>query len=143
MFRATELESGWLTSSALFRFILLSAARTGLFRWQMEFFLRIWRGLYSGLRSARSWTNYHLVGMSRSFSRIWHQRYVFWGTYALYVQRSYIYEQPVKVVSSMGQQSVGKSFSLNHFLDTSFAGSAMRTTGIVASCSLCDYVQLC
>jgi hypothetical protein len=38
--------------------------------------------------------------------------------------------QPVKVVSSMGQQSVGKSFSLNHLLDTSFAGSAMRTTGI-------------
>jgi hypothetical protein len=41
--------------------------------------------------------------------------------------------QPVKVVSSMGQQSVGKSFSLNHLLDTSFAGSAMRTTGIVAT----------
>lgn len=33
----------------------------------------------------------------------------------------------------MGQQSVGKSFALNHLLDTSFAGSAMRTTGIVAS----------
>ena len=28
----------------------------------------------------------------------------------------------------MGEQSVGKSFSLNHFVDTSFAGSAMRTT---------------
>jgi hypothetical protein len=41
--------------------------------------------------------------------------------------------QPVKVVSSMGQQSVGKSFSLNHLLDTSFAGSAMRTTGIVSA----------
>src|SRR5712675_1228017 len=41
--------------------------------------------------------------------------------------------QPVKVVSSMGQQSVGKSFSLNHFLDTSFAGSAMRTTGMFIS----------
>jgi len=36
--------------------------------------------------------------------------------------------QPVKVVSSMGEQSVGKSFALNHFVDTSFAGSAMRTT---------------
>jgi hypothetical protein len=36
--------------------------------------------------------------------------------------------QPVKVVSSMGEQSVGKSFSLNHLVDTSFAGSAMRTT---------------
>jgi hypothetical protein len=39
--------------------------------------------------------------------------------------------QPVKVVSSMGQQSVGKSYSLNHLLDTSYAGSAMRTTGMV------------
>ena len=36
--------------------------------------------------------------------------------------------QPVKVVSSMGEQSVGKSFALNHLVDTSFAGSAMRTT---------------
>lgn len=36
--------------------------------------------------------------------------------------------QPVKVVSSMGEQSVGKSYALNHFLDTSFAGSAMRCT---------------
>jgi Root hair defective 3 GTP-binding protein (RHD3) len=34
----------------------------------------------------------------------------------------------VKVVSSMGEQSVGKSFALNHLVDTSFAGSAMRTT---------------
>ena len=29
----------------------------------------------------------------------------------------------------MGEQSVGKSFALNHFVDTSFAGSAMGTTG--------------
>ena len=28
----------------------------------------------------------------------------------------------------MGEQSVGKSYALNHFLDTSFAGSAMRCT---------------
>ena len=33
----------------------------------------------------------------------------------------------------MGQQSVGKSFALNHLLDTSFAGSAMRTTGTFAT----------
>ena len=46
--------------------------------------------------------------------------------------------QPVKVVSSMGQQSVGKSFSLNHLLDTSFAGSAMRTTGMVLSYLPCS-----
>jgi hypothetical protein len=31
----------------------------------------------------------------------------------------------------MGQQSVGKSFALNHLVDTSFAGSAMRTTGLL------------
>ncbi|KAH9963060.1 hypothetical protein BJV74DRAFT_880022 [Russula compacta] len=42
--------------------------------------------------------------------------------------QSYLSTKPVKVVSSMGQQSVGKSYSLNHLLDTSFAGSAMRTT---------------
>ncbi|KAI9429869.1 hypothetical protein H4582DRAFT_2122155 [Lactarius indigo] len=42
--------------------------------------------------------------------------------------QSYMATKPVKVVSSMGQQSVGKSFVLNHLLDTSFAGSAMRTT---------------
>lgn len=41
---------------------------------------------------------------------------------------SYMATKPVKVVSSMGEQSVGKSFSLNHLVDTSFAGSAMRTT---------------
>ncbi|KAF8270131.1 hypothetical protein EI94DRAFT_1572248, partial [Lactarius quietus] len=36
--------------------------------------------------------------------------------------------KPVKVVSSMGEVSVGKSFTLNHLVDTSFAGSATRTT---------------
>jgi hypothetical protein len=41
---------------------------------------------------------------------------------------SYMSKMPVKVVSSMGEQSVGKSYALNHFCDTSFAGSAMRTT---------------
>nr|GAT56845.1 predicted protein [Mycena chlorophos] len=42
--------------------------------------------------------------------------------------QSYMTSKPVKVVSSMGEQSVGKSYSLNHLCDTSFAGSAMRTT---------------
>jgi hypothetical protein len=41
---------------------------------------------------------------------------------------SYLASKPVKVVTSMGEQSVGKSFALNHFVDTSFAGSAMRCT---------------
>ncbi|KAH7105371.1 hypothetical protein BKA62DRAFT_689459 [Auriculariales sp. MPI-PUGE-AT-0066] len=51
-------------------------------------------------------------------------------SYAPYVHR------PVKVVSSMGEQSVGKSFSMNHLLDTSFAGSAMRCTeGVWMSCT--------
>lgn len=31
-------------------------------------------------------------------------------------------------VALLGEQSVGKSYALNHFLDTSFAGSAMRCT---------------
>ncbi|KAJ7698920.1 hypothetical protein B0H17DRAFT_1049693 [Mycena rosella] len=44
------------------------------------------------------------------------------------VFQSYMTAKPVKVVSSMGEQSVGKSFALNHLADTSFAGSAMRTT---------------
>ncbi|KAK7676902.1 hypothetical protein QCA50_020158 [Cerrena zonata] len=42
--------------------------------------------------------------------------------------QSYLASKPVRVVSSMGEQSVGKSFALNHLVDTSFAGSAMRTT---------------
>ncbi|TFK93593.1 hypothetical protein K466DRAFT_91996 [Polyporus arcularius HHB13444] len=42
--------------------------------------------------------------------------------------QSYLATKPVRVVSSMGEQSVGKSFALNHLLDASFAGSAMRTT---------------
>ncbi|KAH9912631.1 uncharacterized protein BXZ73DRAFT_56103, partial [Epithele typhae] len=42
--------------------------------------------------------------------------------------QSYKSKTPVKVVSSMGEQSVGKSYALNHLVDTSFAGSAMRTT---------------
>jgi hypothetical protein len=29
----------------------------------------------------------------------------------------------------MGEQSVGKKFTLNHLLDTSFVGSAMPTKG--------------
>ncbi|KAG8756609.1 hypothetical protein FRC11_005176, partial [Ceratobasidium sp. 423] len=42
----------------------------------------------------------------------------------------------VRVVSSMGEQSVGKSYCLNHFADTSFAGSAMRTMeGVWLSCT--------
>ncbi|KAI0796918.1 hypothetical protein C8Q75DRAFT_796658 [Abortiporus biennis] len=44
------------------------------------------------------------------------------------VFQSYMANKPVRVVSSMGEQSVGKSFALNHLVDTSFAGSAMRTT---------------
>ncbi|KAI9450271.1 hypothetical protein BJY52DRAFT_1227294 [Lactarius psammicola] len=53
--------------------------------------------------------------------------------------QSYWASKPVKVVSSMGEQSVGKSFSLNHLVDTSFAGSAMRTTeGVWLSVSPTD-----
>ncbi|KAI9450269.1 hypothetical protein BJY52DRAFT_196728 [Lactarius psammicola] len=53
--------------------------------------------------------------------------------------QSYWASKPVKVVSSMGEQSVGKSFTLNHLVDTSFAGSAMRTTeGVWLSASPTD-----
>ncbi|EUC60535.1 root hair defective 3 GTP-binding protein, partial [Rhizoctonia solani AG-3 Rhs1AP] len=49
---------------------------------------------------------------------------------------SYQATKPVRVVSSMGEQSVGKSHCLNHLADTSFAGSAMRTTeGVWLSCT--------
>ncbi|KAG8994929.1 hypothetical protein FRB90_000300 [Tulasnella sp. 427] len=40
----------------------------------------------------------------------------------------YMASKEVKVISSMGEQSVGKSYSLNHMVDSSFAGSAVRTT---------------
>ncbi|KAH7337762.1 hypothetical protein B0J17DRAFT_768903 [Rhizoctonia solani] len=44
--------------------------------------------------------------------------------------------KPVRVFSSMGEQSVGKSYCLNHFTDNLFAGSAMRTTeGVWLSCT--------
>ncbi|KAF8607194.1 hypothetical protein BDV93DRAFT_552935 [Ceratobasidium sp. AG-I] len=53
--------------------------------------------------------------------------------------QSYMVTKPVRVVSSMGEQSVGKSYCLNHFADTSFAGSAMRTTeGVWLSCTPTD-----
>jgi hypothetical protein len=43
----------------------------------------------------------------------------------------------------MGEQSVGKSFTLNHFVDTSFAGSAMRTTGqFVFGVAISEIVKL-
>ncbi|KAF8306079.1 hypothetical protein DL93DRAFT_2065742 [Clavulina sp. PMI_390] len=41
---------------------------------------------------------------------------------------TYFADRPIRVVSSMGEQSVGKSYALNHFIDTTFAGSAMRCT---------------
>ncbi|KAG9089762.1 hypothetical protein FRC06_001400 [Ceratobasidium sp. 370] len=51
-------------------------------------------------------------------------------------ERSLLGADLVRVVSSMGEQSVGKSYCLNHFADTSFAGSAMRTTeGVWLSCT--------
>ncbi|KAH9039451.1 hypothetical protein EDB83DRAFT_2411806, partial [Lactarius deliciosus] len=49
--------------------------------------------------------------------------------------QSYWASKPVKVVSSMGEQSAGKNFTLNHLMDTSFATSAMRTTGVWMSVS--------
>ncbi|KAF8589358.1 hypothetical protein K439DRAFT_1645139 [Ramaria rubella] len=42
--------------------------------------------------------------------------------------QSYYIGRKVKVVSSMGQQSMGKSCMINHLTDCSFQGSAMQTT---------------
>ena len=42
----------------------------------------------------------------------------------------------------MGEQSVGKSFTLNHLVDTSFAGSAMRTTGLFRAVCYAKSTQL-
>jgi hypothetical protein len=39
--------------------------------------------------------------------------------------------QPVKVVSSTGQKSVGQGFSLNNLLDTSFEVNVVRETGML------------
>ena len=58
--------------------------------------------------------------------------YIASADYHFYTLNDIDFTQPVKVVSSMGPQSVGKSFSLNHLVDTSFSGSAMRTTGMAA-----------
>ncbi|PWN95084.1 hypothetical protein FA09DRAFT_291881, partial [Tilletiopsis washingtonensis] len=53
----------------------------------------------------------------------------------------------VKVVSSLGEQSTGKSFALNHLLDTLFEGAATRTTegvwmSVVPSSGATVYVVL-
>ncbi|KAH8986573.1 hypothetical protein EDB86DRAFT_2954862 [Lactarius hatsudake] len=52
--------------------------------------------------------------------------------------QSYFASLPVKVVSSMGPQSVGKSFSLDHLVDTSFDGNPKRTTGVWMSVTPTD-----
>lgn len=44
------------------------------------------------------------------------------GKFAMSITNNFIH------FASSGEQSVGKSFALNHFVGTSFAGSAMRTT---------------
>ncbi|KAF9440717.1 hypothetical protein P691DRAFT_686715 [Macrolepiota fuliginosa MF-IS2] len=44
------------------------------------------------------------------------------------ILRSYMADKPIRVVLSMGKQSISKSFALNHLMNTSFTGSAMRMT---------------
>ncbi|CAG8438292.1 8031_t:CDS:10 [Funneliformis caledonium] len=55
-------------------------------------------------------------------------------------------DKKVKVVSSMGEQSCGKSFMLNHLVGTTFDGSAMRCTeGVwmsLVNTKQCIYVAL-
>ncbi|KAI0295672.1 hypothetical protein B0F90DRAFT_1820352 [Multifurca ochricompacta] len=49
---------------------------------------------------------------------------VSFGWYEL-IFRCYWASKPVKVISSLGEQSVGKSFALNHLVDTCFGPSTM------------------
>ncbi|GBC07437.1 hypothetical protein RclHR1_07470002 [Rhizophagus clarus] len=55
-------------------------------------------------------------------------------------------DKKVKVISSMGEQSCGKSFMLNHLVGTTFDGSAMRCTeGVwmsLVNTNECIYVAL-
>ncbi|CAE6486842.1 unnamed protein product [Rhizoctonia solani] len=52
------------------------------------------------------------------------------------VFQSYMATKLVRVVSSMGERGLGKSYTLDHFADTSFAGSRMCTTeGVWLSCT--------
>ena len=72
--------------------------------------------LRNGLQSAQSiqiesGTNTQEVSQSISF--YWYE--------AIF---KYLRNKPVRVVSSMGEQSCGKSYLLNHFIGTSFDGSA-------------------
>ncbi|KAN0126162.1 hypothetical protein V8E53_015334 [Lactarius tabidus] len=98
----SELVNGWRTYSVLFPSTLRSRMRTDL--------------------SAQGWrfvgTAGNLVTRCRSEQNC--RQLVNWV--------SYWASKLVKVVSSIDEQSVGKSFTLNHLVDTSFAGSAMRTT---------------
>ncbi|EED81269.1 predicted protein [Postia placenta Mad-698-R] len=52
------------------------------------------------------------------------------GVFSNDLERSLLGADVARIIDSLsiGEQSVGKSFALNHLVDTSFAGSAMRTT---------------
>ena len=51
------------------------------------------------------------------------------GKYAFELVIPLVCVMDIDLVVYLGEQSVGKSYALNHLVDTSFAGSAMRTTG--------------
>ncbi|KAI9442153.1 hypothetical protein H4582DRAFT_2118412 [Lactarius indigo] len=102
-------------SFASSRFTLPFAVRTDSFHWRMGI-------LSSDLERTLLGAEVNKIVDKLSFG--WYES----------IFQSYMATKPVKVVSSMGQQSVGKSFALNHLLDTSFAGSAMRTTGMQREC---------
>ncbi|KAF8317563.1 hypothetical protein DL93DRAFT_2095570 [Clavulina sp. PMI_390] len=77
--------------------------------------------LANGVNSAeyeRSLLGADVIQIANSISLGWYES----------IFASYMATKPVKVVSSitLGEQSVDKSYALNHFVDTSFTGSAMR-----------------
>jgi len=135
----SEQENGWRICYALSLFTSRSLRRTDSFHSRTASRLRSWKNRCWELRSTESWTACRSDGMSRFSSLIGHQS----KQSCISSETSHLRPpKPVKVVSSMGEQSVGKSFTLNHLVDTSFAGSAMRTTGQFSERTLLEYRKL-
>jgi len=55
--------------------------------------------------------------------------------------RYHISQRLLLILEKMGEQSVGKSFALNHLVETPFAGSAIRPTGKICPTST-QYIGL-
>ena len=94
---------------------------------------------------------FHWVGMSQSSNHTWLKRseifthlicpiiHFHLACKGCFICKALFFpENYNSLLEKMGEQSVGKSFALNHLVDTSFAGSAMRTTG---NCSLSPWYR--